>query len=96
MTHLKGIPEEGSYPSEEQDPGGGHLQAPSVPRLLQTISTSNRFITVAWHEPELNTDHTVGYSVVYKQEGSLREHVQNVSAAPPARDWTNTRPRSAT
>ncbi|XP_050706273.1 neogenin-like isoform X1 [Eriocheir sinensis] len=59
---------------------------PRPPRLLQATSTSNRFITLAWHEPELNTDHTVGYSVVYKQEGSLRERVQNASAAPPARD----------
>ncbi|XP_050712688.1 neogenin-like isoform X9 [Eriocheir sinensis] len=59
---------------------------PRPPWLLQATSTSNRFITLAWHEPELNTDHTVGYSVVYKQEGSLRERVQNASAAPPARD----------
>ncbi|XP_050709886.1 neogenin-like isoform X2 [Eriocheir sinensis] len=69
--------------SKEQDPGGRH---PRPPWLLQATSTSNRFITLAWHEPELNTDHTVGYSVVYKQEGSLRERVQNASAAPPARD----------
>ncbi|XP_050711957.1 neogenin-like isoform X2 [Eriocheir sinensis] len=59
---------------------------PRPPWLLQATSTSNRFITLAWHEPELNTDHTVGYSVIYKQEGSLRERVQNASAAPPARD----------
>lgn len=69
---LQGIPEGGSYPSGEQEPGGGHPQAPSAPRLLQAIFTSNRFITLAWHEPELNNDHIVGYSVFYKQEGSLR------------------------
>ncbi|XP_063603136.1 neogenin-like [Penaeus indicus] len=54
---------------------------PSSPRRLQAIIASNRFITLAWHEPRLNNEHIVGYSVFYRQEGSLRERVQNVSAS---------------
>lgn len=69
---IQGIPERGSYPSEDQDSAGVHPQAPSAPRLLQAIIASNRFITLAWHEPERNNDHIVGYSVFYRQEDSLR------------------------
>ncbi|KAK8752524.1 hypothetical protein OTU49_005992, partial [Cherax quadricarinatus] len=71
--------------SESGDSGdvisGSHSLAPSPPRHLQAIIASNRFITLAWHEPEKNNDHIVGYSVFYRQEGSLRERVQNVSAS---------------
>lgn len=50
----------------------GNALVPSAPRHLQAIIASNRFITLAWHEPERNNDHIVGYSVYYRQEGSLR------------------------
>ncbi|XP_071534038.1 neogenin isoform X3 [Panulirus ornatus] len=60
---------------------GSHSLVPSAPRHLQAIIASNRFITLAWHEPEENNDHIVGYSVFYRQEGSPRERVQNVSAS---------------
>nr|XP_045611215.1 neogenin-like isoform X3 [Procambarus clarkii] len=77
------LPEEdGSESDDSLDIGGGHHPlSPSAPRHLQAIIASNRFITLAWHEPEKNNDHIVGYSVFYRQEGSPRERVQNVSAS---------------
>ncbi|CAL4059823.1 unnamed protein product, partial [Meganyctiphanes norvegica] len=54
---------------------------PSAPQHLQAIISSNRFVTLSWHEPQHNNEHIIGYSVFYKQEGSLRERVQNVSAS---------------
>ncbi|XP_045125604.1 neogenin-like isoform X4 [Portunus trituberculatus] len=80
-TIIQGIPERGSYLPKGRDSDEVHPQAPSAPRLLQAIIASNRFITLAWHEPEFNNDHIVGYSVFYRQEDSLRERVQNVSAS---------------
>ncbi|KAK7084454.1 putative aminophospholipid-translocase, partial [Halocaridina rubra] len=61
--------------------GSANPLAPSAPQHLQAIIASNRFITLAWHEPRINNDLIVGYSVFYRQEGSLRERVQNVSAS---------------
>ncbi|XP_042237700.1 neogenin-like [Homarus americanus] len=85
---LEGVPKSGSTPDDGSGAddsmdiiGGGHAMAPSAPRHLQAIIASNRFITLAWHEPKKNNDHIVGYSVFYRQEGSPRERVQNVSAS---------------
>ncbi|KAB7501983.1 Neogenin [Armadillidium nasatum] len=54
---------------------------PSSPRHLQPVVSSNRYVTLSWHEPELNNENIIGYSVFYRQEGSDRERVQNVSAS---------------
>ncbi|KAK4309382.1 hypothetical protein Pmani_018962 [Petrolisthes manimaculis] len=82
----RGIPRGGSQPREdgsgnESNDDSANPMAPSAPMHLQAIIASNRFITLAWHEPTDNNLHIVGYSVFYRQEGSPRERVQNVSAS---------------
>ncbi|XP_066989583.1 neogenin isoform X3 [Macrobrachium rosenbergii] len=81
VPHVEKDPD--FVPSEETEAGSGGTGQlnPSAPQHLQAILASNRFITLSWHEPEENNDHIVGYSVYYRQEGSLRERVQNVSAS---------------
>ncbi|XP_047487273.1 LOW QUALITY PROTEIN: neogenin-like [Penaeus chinensis] len=81
-TGGRGRDEEEEDEDEDEDEGTELLpDQPSSPRRLQAIIASNRFITLAWHEPRINNEHIVGYSVFYRQEGSLRERVQNVSAS---------------
>ncbi|XP_068225659.1 neogenin isoform X5 [Palaemon carinicauda] len=82
VPHVEKDP--GLVASEETQAGGSGAAGPlnpSSPQHLQAILASNRFITLSWHEPAENNDHIVGYSVYYRQEGSLRERVQNVSAS---------------
>lgn len=74
---LAGIPSGGSQPREDGSGGDSgddsvNPMAPSAPMHLQAIIASNRFITLAWHEPAQNNLHIVGYSVFYRQEGSPR------------------------
>ena len=43
-----------------------------APQNLQPIISTNRYVTLSWHEPENQNDQIIGYSVYYRQEGSHR------------------------
>jgi Fibronectin type III domain len=50
-------------------PEGG---VPSSPRDVEALIVSARFITLRWKEPLVPNGAIIGYSVLYRQEGSER------------------------
>ena len=45
---------------------------PSAPRDVEPLTVSSRFITLRWKEPADANGDIIGYSVLYRQEGSER------------------------
>ncbi|XP_015602585.1 neogenin isoform X2 [Cephus cinctus] len=53
--------------------------APSAPRNLSLLIVSARFVTLHWQEPENSNGDILAYNVYYKEDGSQRERVINVT-----------------
>ncbi|KAF0313218.1 Neogenin [Amphibalanus amphitrite] len=54
--------------------------AASAPRGFNASSVGSREVTLVWREPLSSSGAVTGYSVVYREQGSDRERVQNTSA----------------
>ncbi|XP_076055481.1 neogenin protein frazzled isoform X2 [Oratosquilla oratoria] len=80
-TPISTLPQEEILSENGSVPVSENSQMPSEPRMLEAVMTSNRFVTLSWREPQMNNALINGYSVYYRQEGSQRERVQNVSAS---------------
>ncbi|XP_072152438.1 neogenin isoform X4 [Bemisia tabaci] len=50
-----------------------------APRNLRAVTVSRRFVVLQWQPPEHMTEEIDGYAVFYREQGSLRERVSNIS-----------------
>ena len=67
---------EDSASGEATNASSGHATpeggVPSSPRDVEALIVSARFITLRWKEPLVANGAIIGYSVLYRQEGSER------------------------
>lgn len=47
-------------------------QLPSAPRDVEPLIVSSRFVTLRWKKPLKPSGDIIGYSVLYRQDGSER------------------------
>ena len=75
---------------------GGGGQVPSAPRDVEAVIVSSRFVTLRWKEPLHSHGSVVGYSVLYRQDGSDRfvmEHPISIDNFRDGRRCRSLRPR---
>ena len=69
---VKGSTTPSSASSEQTTVDGDDHPLPSAPRDVEALIVSSRFVTLRWKEPASPNGDVIGYSVLYRQEGSER------------------------